>query len=148
MGGFNSKGSVVQLQKGEEDIVKLMFPVYYAEGEITESEHALATKSWEMLLNDTAPQFLLKKKNPDFVYVNCIMYFYSLFYSRLFDVHPVAKGLFKDVESQGKFLVKMISLSLSERSNKDTYQRTLVKLAEIHNERGVKATECKHQFHF
>lgn len=44
-------------------------------------------------------------------------------------------------KSQGKFLVKMISLSLSEANDADKFERTLVKLAEVHNERGVKAVE-------
>lgn len=143
MGGFSSKNETVALDKSEEEIVKLMFPVYFMEGTLSDEELKVAEDTWTMILNDKAPQYLEKRNSPSFLYANCIMYFYSLFYTRLFDVHPVAKGLFRDVESQGKFLVKMISLSLSERSNPDQYRRTLVKLAEIHNEKGVKATECK-----
>lgn len=143
MGGFYSKNEIVALDKSGEEIVKLMFPVYYMEAELSDEELKNAEESWGMILNDTAPQYLEKRNSPTFLYSNCIMYFYSLFYARLFDVHPVARGLFRDVEGQGKFLVKMISLSLSKRANQDQYRRTLVKLAEIHNEKGVKATECK-----
>ena len=41
-----------------------------------------------------------------------------------------------------KFLVKMISLSLSLVDDPDKFQVTLVKLTEVHNKRGVKAIEC------
>lgn len=59
------------------------------------------------------------------------MYYYNCFYERLFDIHPLARDLFKDFNSQGKFLVKMISLSPSEKADPDKYEKTLVKLAEM-----------------
>ena len=149
MGGGNSKherktnSGTSNLQKSEEEIVRLMMPVYYNEEPITQDELDLASNSWKTILNNVSPEFTAKKKNPAFTFPTCIMYFYSSFYERLFDIHPLAKDLFKDMRSQGKFLVKMISLALSEKSDPVKYEKTLAKLAEIHNERGVKAVECK-----
>ncbi len=57
----------------------------------------------------------------------------------------MARYLFKSgMRSQGKFLVQMISLSLSELADPAKFDKTLTKLAEVHYERGVKAVECKY----
>ena len=66
--------------------------------------------------------------------------FYDAFYSRLFDVHPMCRPMFKN-EKQGKFFVSMIALSLSMIENQEKFDDTLVKLTEAHNARGVKAIE-------
>jgi hypothetical protein len=58
-------------------------------------------------------------------------------------MEKMARPMFKSgLKSQGKFLVKMISLSLSLVDDPDKFQVTLVKLTEVHNKRGVKAIEC------
>eukprot|EP00981_Chlorochromonas_danica_P001062 scaffold243_cov163-Ochromonas_danica.AAC.15 len=108
---------------------------------LSDEELVLANTVWKSILNNTAAEFMCRRRDPTFSHITCIMFFYNSFYERLFDVHPVAKDLFKDVNSQGKFLVKMISLSLSEKADPVKYEQTLQKLAEIHNERGVKAVE-------
>lgn len=147
MGGAQSnKSEVKEMKDSSKDIVKLMMPVYYNESMITRDEHAAASGTWQMIINNSAPAFLDQRKTSQEFnrkYTTSIMYFSHCFYSRLFNIHPMAKDLFKDMKSQGKFLVKMISLSLSEMSDAEKFEKTLVKLAEIHNERGVKAVECK-----
>lgn len=58
------------------------------------------------------------------------------------DVHPHCKPMFASgMKTQGKFLVGMIQLSLNQLANPEKFNGTLVKLAEVHNERGVKAVE-------
>eukprot|EP01031_Cornospumella_fuschlensis_P025754 gene25754-31104_t len=147
MGGSASKHTAAknapQLRKQENDIVNLMFPVYYTDEELTDGELDLASKAWKMILTCTAPEFAaLKAADPvNFDFNHSMVYFYSKFYERLFEVHPLARPLFKDMSSQGKFLVKMLSLALSEKADPDKYRNTLVKLAEIHNDRGIKAVE-------
>ncbi len=141
MGGFSSKSSnALNLKKSEEEVIKLMFPVYYCDDMLTTEEDILVERAWNLVLTDSALGFRLKAQRS---HSSCIAYFYELFYNRLFDVHPGARDLFKDIQSQGKFLVKMISLGLSEKVDQKKYTDTLTKLAEIHNERGVKAVECK-----
>lgn len=123
-----------------------MMPVYYSPESLSDADFTLAQKCWEMILNNTAPRFVEKRKtDTEFrtKFTTCIMYFSECFYQRLFDVHPMARNLFRDMKSQGKFLVKMISLSLSEKADPQKFEYTLVKLAEVHNDRGVKACECK-----
>lgn len=144
MGGTGSTAdqSSAALGKNDEEIVLLMMPVFYNAEVLSKEEHKLATECWQAVLNNSAPGFLQKKKSdPNFKFPTAILYFYDCFYSRLFDIHPLARDLFKDAKSQGKFLVKMISLSLSEMADVVKFEKTLVKLAEIHNERGVKAIE-------
>ena len=75
---------------------------------------------------------------------HCERHDYDSFYTRLFDIHPMSRYLFKNgMKSQGKFLVQMISLALSELSDPAKFDRTLTKLAEVHYHRGVRAVECK-----
>ena len=140
----DSSQQAAGLGKSDEEIVLLMMPVYYCAESVSKEEHKLAADSWQLILSNSSPGYLeLKKTDPSTKYNSAIMMFYNSFYSRLFDIHPLAQDLFRDAKSQGKFLVKMISLSLSEVNDAMKYEKTLRKLAEIHNERGIKAIECK-----
>ena len=146
MGGGNSKSAVQAkaLGKHESEIVRLMMPIYYTSEDITVEERKIAESSWQQILNDTTPEFQLRKKDPEFKFDSSVIFFYDSFYARLFDIHPMSKDLFKSgMKSQGKFLVKMISLALSELDDPEKFNASLVKLAEIHYKRGVKASECK-----
>ena len=72
-------------------------------------------------------------------YLNVIIFFFQLF-----EVHPMSKSLFKNgMQSQGTFLVKMISLALSALEDPENFDTSLMKLAEVHYYRGVKSVECK-----
>ena len=119
-------------------------PVFYLDEQLTEKDVEIAKASWRMITDDTAPGFLALKGTPGFDFPSCIMYFFDNFYSRLFDVHPMCRPMFKSgLKSQGKFLVKMISMAVSLINEPVKFQQTLIKLTETHNERGVKAIECK-----
>lgn len=136
-------GPQQELRKNEEEIVKLMLPIYYTTELLTDEELELAKTAWNIVLNSSAPEFIRLKQNPAFPFDTCVKYFYSNFYQRLFDIHPLAKDLFKDLNMQGHFLVKIITLALSEKDDPKRYEATLVKLTQVHNDRGVKAVECK-----
>ena len=150
MGGSQSVENDKQIgamAESKKDIVRLMMPVYYNDAMINKDEHAAASSVWNMILTNTAPEYLQNRRaDAEFgrKFNTSIMYFSHNFYERLFNIHPLARDLFKDMKSQGKFLVKMISLSLSELTDSDKFKQTLIKLAEIHNERGVKAVECNY----
>lgn len=131
------------LKQSETEILRLMFPLYYTEELLTDAELESATNCWSLILSNRAPGFVSVKKDPNCSYPTSIAYFYNVFYKRLFDINPMSRDLFKDVNTQGKFLVKMLSLSLSEKRDPEKYEQTLRKLAEVHNERGIKAIECK-----
>ena len=98
-----------------------------------------------MVTHDTAPGFLALKGTPGFDFPSCVMYFFDNFYSRLFDIHPMCRPMFKSgLKSQGKFLVKMISMAVGMINEPVKFEQTMIKLTETHNERGVKAIECKY----
>jgi hypothetical protein len=130
------------LGKKDNEIVGLMMPIYYTAEEMLPEQRKLASDSWNLILNDTIPDVDARKKNdPEFTSVT---FFYDSFYARLFDIHPMSRELFKTgMKAQGKFLVSMITLSLSELDNPEKFNTALVKLAEVHYHRGVKASECK-----
>jgi hypothetical protein len=133
-----------KLMKSEEEIVRLMMPVYFVPVAIDAEERKLAQMTWNLILDDKSLEFLARKGQPDFSYQSCVTFFFDTFYTRLFDVHPMSRHLFKGgMRAQGKFLVKMISLSLSEIDDPEKFTRNLLKLAEIHYEKGVKSVECK-----
>ena len=48
------------------------------------------------------------------------------------------------LKTQGKFLVKMLSMCLSEMNDPVKFNETMTKLTETHNNRGIKSTECKY----
>lgn len=119
-------------------------PVYYIDEKLTQEESKTAADAWNLILNDKSPEYLRRSSEPNFPYNCCVTFFYDGYYSRLFDIHPNCRPLFKNgMKAQGRFLVKMITLSLSEFEDPERFDRTLVKLAEVHYERGVRACECK-----
>ncbi len=119
MGGGSSSSAASHLNKSQNTVVALMMPLYYSGEDISVEERQFASDAWQLILHDTSPEYLARKTDPDFTYASCVTFFYDTFYLRLFDIHPMAKALFKSgMKSQGKFLVQMISLSLSELDDK------------------------------
>ena len=138
---------IADLKKNEKEIIRLMMPVYYSPEDINPTERKLAQDAWQLILDDKSPAFLAQRGTPGFEYQSCVTFFYDSFYTRLFDIHPLSRQLFKNgMKSQGKFLVKMISLALSELDDPHKFDLTLIKLAEIHYQRGVKSVECKYNY--
>jgi len=143
----NEKTKPPALKHSEAQLVKLMMPVYFSNDELTIEERKLAKYSWDLVANDKSPEFLSRRGKPDFQYQSCVTFFYDSFYVRLFDVHPMSQQLFVNgIKSQGKFLVKLIGMALSETENDDPaiFDRKLHLLTKVHFERGVQSGECKH----
>jgi hemoglobin-like flavoprotein len=67
---------------------------------------------------------------------------FDTFYQRLFDIHPSVKPLFKNgLITQGRFLVKMISMLLGSLNNQKEFDESLYKLVVTHNTHGMNASE-------
>lgn len=99
----------------EKEMVKYLMPVYYIDEKLTQEESKTAADAWNLILNDKSPEYLRRSSEPNFPYNCCVTFFYDGYYSRLFDIHPNCRPLFKNgMKAQGRFLVKMITLSLSE----------------------------------
>lgn len=112
------------------------------EAEITDRDLVVAKSSWNYIIEDRSPLYLELKKGPDFEHASCISWFYSIFYARLFNVHPMCKPLFTSgIVSQGKFLVKMVSLILNCLKHREKFVKTMEDLAMRHCERGIRGVE-------
>lgn len=149
MGASPSSGKSKNILLGSErELVKLMMPIFYCEEhKISREENKVAKSNWELVINDRSPEFLARREKASFQYQSCISFLYDTFYTRLFDIHPLSRQLFvQGTNNQGKLLVKMIGLALTELENEEdvnSFEKTLHHLAKVHFERGVKAVECK-----
>ena len=141
---MGSGGSSNNYVDGSDDfVVSIMMPVYYIHNaKVSHSDIEEAAASWKLITDDTSTEFERRKKNPKFTHFSCISWFFSNFYNRLFDIHPLCKSLFgSGLQSQGRFLVKMISLTLSQLGDEVKFGETMSELVKRHCERGVKAIE-------
>jgi hemoglobin-like flavoprotein len=112
------------------------------DSDITEDDIKLAKDSWNHIIEDRSPTYLEKKQDPLFEHASCISWFYFIFYERLFNVHPMCRPLFTSgIVSQGKFLVKMVSLILNCLKNQTKFVVTMQELAMRHCERGIRGVE-------
>lgn len=152
MGGTESVARVktaaakhAEEKKNIEEIVAFVMPVYYTKAPITPEELDAATKVWKMVVNNRCAHFdQMKKDDPEIKHENVLDYFYEIFYTRQFDVHPTCKPLFKrPINKQGSFLVRIISLLLTELEEPEKFHKTLVNLTRLHNKIDVKAVECE-----
>jgi hypothetical protein len=74
-----------------------MLPVYYTSTKLVKDDIIAAKNSWDIIATNACPLFLQKKNaavtKSDFAFANCLSWFYSVYYNRLFDVHPVSRYL-------------------------------------------------------
>lgn len=148
MGGTGSVASSPAIQKHAgtktiEEIVEFVMPLYYTKAALTPEEVDAAGKVWKMVVNNRSAHFdKMKQNDPTIVHANVMEYFYEVFYTRQFDVHPTCKSLFKrPINKQGSFLLRIISLLLAEIEDTEKFHNTLVNLTQLHNKIGVKAVE-------
>jgi hemoglobin-like flavoprotein len=110
---------------------------------VTEEDILLARSNWNMIVGDTSPAYKHAKDTiPNFEPASCVSWFYTIFYERLFNVHPMCQPLFTTgLVGQGKFLVKMMSITLSQLGDQSKFCTTMEGLAKSHCERGVRGVE-------
>jgi hemoglobin-like flavoprotein len=138
-GGLSAK----QIAGTQSEILMLMMPVYYiSDAVVTQADLDSVKVGWNMIIKDCTPPYLNMKQDPNFEYNSCISWFYTIFYDRLFDVHPVCRPLFTSgIVGQGKFLVKMVSMTLSQLRDPRRFQQMMEELAVRHCQRGVRGCE-------
>lgn len=129
-------------EQSYEDIFTSVAPLYYTTDAVTVEDLVACQMTWNHIINNTAPKYSEVKSSNEFTHVSCISWFYTVFYNRLFDVHPVCKHLFtRGIQSQGKFLVKMITMALSQATNAEKFKALMENLAMTHCQWGVRAIE-------
>lgn len=136
--------------RSDQEIIDLVLPLYYTKDRLTAAEREAAVSAWKMIMNDHSEHFNFMKENkaPDFVeHANPMELFYYTFYTRLFDVHPIAKTLFhRALNKQGTFFVRFISMAITQLDDAEKWAKSFNNLTDIHNKMGVKAIECTSLF--
>lgn len=148
MGGLNSTPlSFFRSKKVavNDDPFERVLPIYYTKQELTEAEFNAAHKAWSLVTSSRASTYVhLKKMNPLFEFSNCSEYFYEIFYERLLEIHPGAKVLFKkNNKRMRQYFIGSFTMLLESVNDVEKFTRSLVGLAHVHNNIGVKALECK-----
>ena len=129
-------------------------PNYHVHNVVVSSEDiTMAKESWELIMSDKSPEFTrLKGLETDEKSVSsksansrnkqsskgaplpssCLIWFYDSFYSRLFQIHPSCKHLFRgSLKAQGKVLCKIIGISIGLRDDEVNVTKILVALAKV-----------------
>mmetsp|Transcript_22680 Transcript_22680/g.20597 ORF Transcript_22680/g.20597 Transcript_22680/m.20597 type:complete len:261 (+) Transcript_22680:32-814(+) len=128
--------------KSNKDIVvRIMMPLYYTHDKLTKEDVERASLSWNNILNNQSFKFLNEIKSRKLNIKSCKEWFETVFYQRLFDVHPLSKYMFKNPETQGRFLSSLLSFIFTILEDEDKFNLRLVELALSHCKRGVKACE-------
>jgi hemoglobin-like flavoprotein len=137
-GGITGFYYIKKNKKQIDDFVQVLFPVYYVDEIITVGDIASASVSWNLIVNNTAPGYMLSTTH----HMNAISYFFDIFYTRFFDIYPAAKTRFKSgIRSQGKHLCCMISSALTTITDDDKIKENMIYLTEVHHKRGVRTIE-------
>lgn len=122
--------------------VRLVLPVYFTSEMPREDDLSIARKCWNHILDDTSPAFIAKKADPEFTDPSCLVYFYTIFYNRLFCVHPSCRPMFRDnLQVQGKALARILSFILQPQDDKEKFNKIMEDMAQRHVDRGVRAHE-------
>ena len=141
-GGLSLCQDIDYVHSTDKEIMRYMLPIYYTSDTLTSRDIDIAHATWNMVLDDSAPEFVRMMESGDDSNPNCVAWFYTIFYNRLFDVHPGCRQLFtREMMTQGSFLVRMISLSLQEMHDMDNFRDMMCSLAEKHCTYGVKGVE-------
>ena len=142
--------STSSLPMTTEAAMALVMPIYYTKTELSADEKEAAVTVWKMIINNRCAHFSLLKEQArvtgeDFPHVICSDYFSTLFYDRLFQVHPLCKGLFANSKMKMRMnFMSIITLLLNAMDEEPTkFVKTLENLARVHNTIGVRAVECK-----
>ena len=90
----NSKSLDGQFHQNHVDAlaVRLMLPVYYSPEKLTKDDVVQAKNAWDIISTSSSPSYLYNKANKsraEFPFESATSWFYSVYFSRLFDVHPV-----------------------------------------------------------
>ena len=139
----HEKGSKTE-HGGVDPIVSLIMPVFYTKEVLTTEELSAATQCWKMIADNSSAHFDAMKASGEVKFDTCLELYSDIFYHRLWDVHPVSRTVFHwSINKQGAFVSRFLSIALDHVSDEAKWQRLFVRLAETHNNLGIKAVECK-----
>mmetsp|Transcript_26365 Transcript_26365/g.26612 ORF Transcript_26365/g.26612 Transcript_26365/m.26612 type:complete len:285 (+) Transcript_26365:46-900(+) len=130
-------------EMSQEELVQLMMPPYYVNDVVvSETDIALGRLSWKKITEGTSREYRKMQESSDFKESSCLTWFYNSFYERMFDINPGSRPLFKtSIMSQGKVLMGIITTALNQLKQPDTFRTMLVKLTNVHSQRGVRGMQ-------
>jgi hypothetical protein len=138
---LTARMAVLSLEKA----VGIVMPMYYTALPLTMEEKDAALVPWKSILSNKCENFnRLKSTTPDFPHNICLDLFIANFHSRLFDVHPICKSLFRGKNTMFANIARMLNLFLDELDNETKLFKILDSLVNNHNKLGIKAIECKY----
>ena len=144
MGAAASTFNAESLGSTHEEKMKALLPDYYVEGiVITADEVELARRSWQMVVDDTSPEFCRLKSRPEgFEYRTCKHWFYDQFSVLSAESGRVPSQLYHATQPlKEKAISGMVEVLLSIYINQTADERhhSLRELAIVHaNVRGVR----------
>lgn len=139
----------VNIQDKIDQIVQFVMPVFYTRIPFTEEESQEIARVWRMMMNNKSNHFHKVKadalaKGQDFPHEMCSDYFNYIFYTRLFDVHPDCRPLFKKpLNKQGSFFLRYFQMLVKDlQEDEQKFVKSLEHLAFTHNKYGIQGMEC------
>ena len=109
MGGGNSHSSSDVTEGRKRKInqqAEFIYPKFYIKHAVIETyDRENVRQVWNYICSNTSPEFSSQRmKDSTFPHANCMVWFFHVFYDRLFDVHPEVKHLFQDnILKQGNY---------------------------------------------
>jgi len=151
MGGGPSYKTSNEWEGTNEQLADMLMPLYYVRNVVVTSDDIDRAKaSWQLIIDGNIPAFepvysnnsLILHSEPLKPIESCISWFTNIFYSRLFDVNPASKILFKDsMSSKTKVLNAIINTALSQLIDPIYFVETLTHLAHAHVQRNIKGVQ-------
>jgi hypothetical protein len=128
----------------EADIIRLLMPMYFTMQPLQQDELNAANHVWKLIVRNQCAHFnAIKAAHPEKNYQGVAEYLHTVFYERLFLVHPSCRSLFQRAVSKMN-LIPMISMFLTKLDQPDQLRKSLLNLVNVHNKIGIKAVECKY----
>ena len=96
---------------------EFIYPKFFIKNAVIETyDRDNVREIWRYVSSNTSPEFAMQRANdPNFSHSTCMIWFFHVFYDRLFDLHPEVKPLFQgNILKQGNHPT-LINLNLTEQ---------------------------------
>jgi hemoglobin-like flavoprotein len=125
-------------------IVTHLMPLFYIRNaQLADTDMNIVRDTWSFIVEDNCSNYEECRRRGLTDQPNALVWFFTEFYGRLFDVHPSVKPLFKtDAKVQGRKLVSMISFLIRLMDSDVDYLHSQLKaLARMHCAIGVTSNQ-------
>lgn len=88
----------------DDNIIRVLLPVYYNDEPMTPEEVSCVQFSWTAILEGSARKYLEISKEKDCPYKTCKEYFTVLFFDRMSNLQPVSQSIYFSFRRLGTYL--------------------------------------------